>query len=59
MAAGRAAQLGGRLSEHETETPEPAEGETDEIGTAIDPLDPMKRDEDQPGLDPIITLPPD
>ena len=47
------------MSEHETQPPEPPEEETEEVGTGVDFIDPLKRDEEQPGLDPIITLPPD
>jgi hypothetical protein len=47
------------MSDQETQPGDPAEEETEEIGTGVDFVDPLKRDEDQPGLDPIVTLPPD
>ena len=38
-------------------------GDEEEIGTGVDPLDPLKRDpeedETMPGLDPVVILPPD
>jgi hypothetical protein len=38
--------------------------ETEEIGAGIDPVDPLKRDADDgddsmPGLDPVVTIPPE
>ena len=37
--------------------------ETEEIGAGIDPVDPLKRDREDddsmPGLDPVVTLPPE
>jgi hypothetical protein len=46
------------------EQPKPApEPEQEEVGTGIDFTDPLKRDsdddEEMPGLDPVVTLPPD
>jgi hypothetical protein len=48
-----------------TDVPEdtPSPEETEEIGAGIDPVDPLKRDPDDddsmPGLDPVVTVPPE
>jgi hypothetical protein len=47
----------------EKETPE-RNGDDEEIGTSIDPVDPLKRDPDEgetmPGLDPVVSpVPPE
>jgi hypothetical protein len=47
------------------ERPEMPQEETEEVGTGIDPVDPLKRDpgeeeEEMPGLDPVVSpIPPE
>lgn len=46
------------------EKEETPQEETEEVGPAIDPIDPLKRDPDEeeamPGLDPVVSpIPPD
>jgi hypothetical protein len=51
------------MTTEEQPTPPPEPGE-EELDTGIDFTDPLKRDsddddEDMPGLDPVVTLPPE
>ncbi len=46
------------------ERPDTPQEETEEVGTGIDPIDPLKRDPDEeetmPGLDPVVSpVPPE